>query len=96
MIFITYIIGLLYSPYIYSIIFGVALLTAYIFTKLRGDNVVISTLRNLSNIGLTYFSSQLILFYATILWVSGRSLHKWKKVEDVRKEFKPIRGDETT
>jgi biofilm PGA synthesis N-glycosyltransferase PgaC len=44
--------------------------------------------RAVVNLGLTFLSSQIFLFYATVLWISGRSLHKWQKVEGVREKWK--------
>ena len=44
--------------------------------------------RTVVDLGSTFFASQFFLLYATILWISGRSLHKWQKVEDIRKEWK--------
>jgi hypothetical protein len=43
----------------------------------------------------SFFNSQLLLLYALLLWVSGRSLHKWKKVASVRNKEKWVSGNAT-
>jgi biofilm PGA synthesis N-glycosyltransferase PgaC len=57
----------------------------YVFGKIRVGNVF-QKLRAYSSLAVSFSISQLYLFYALVLWVSGRSLHKWQKVEDVRKQ----------
>jgi len=73
------------------------ILLCFPFVLLTGLLVLSGTRRNyrilkkgrvISNLALSFFSSQILLFYALILWIFGRSLHKWQKVEDIREEWK--------
>jgi cellulose synthase/poly-beta-1,6-N-acetylglucosamine synthase-like glycosyltransferase len=54
----------------------------------RSNNRFPAKIRTAWSFILNFFSSQFLLIYALILWVSGRSLHKWQKVEDTRREWK--------
>jgi len=87
--FAGFFVGLFfYNIYLFSIfIFLIAFLL--LITKVKSSNVLISTINSIANLSITFVSSQIMLFYALLLWLSGRSLHKWKKVDDVRKEFNP-------
>ena len=67
-----------------------ALLVGFIFlSRTKKDNKVLRRGRETSSLVVSFLSSQLILLYALFLWISGRSLHKWQKVEEIRKEWKP-------
>jgi len=59
----------------------------YVFGKMKVSNVL-QKLRDYSSLAVSFSISQLYLFYGLVLWVSGRSLHKWQKVEDIRKQWK--------
>lgn len=59
-----------------------------VLSRTRKNNRILKKGRVISNLALSFLSSQLLLFYALILWIFGRSLHKWQKVEDIRKEWK--------
>jgi poly-beta-1,6-N-acetyl-D-glucosamine synthase len=84
----VFFVGLfLFNIYLFAL--SLVLLAAVLLaTKVKSGNSIISGINSGANLFLTFFSSQVILFYALLLWLSGRSLHKWKKVDDVRKEFK--------
>jgi biofilm PGA synthesis N-glycosyltransferase PgaC len=56
----------------------------YVLSKVKASNVFWKKLRDYASLFLSFSISQLYLFYASILWIFGRSLHKWQKVEDVR------------
>ncbi len=58
-----------------------------LMNRTQSDNSLFLFFRKVSSIGVTYVGSQLILVYAFILWVSGKSLHKWKKVETIREAW---------
>lgn len=76
----------LYSPIL--LFSPVALLVVlFILSRIRTSNRVLGKVVTVSCFATTFLSSQVLLFYALILWASGRSLHKWQKVEDVRKEW---------
>ena len=62
-----------------GLIFGLS----HMQTKNRGSG----KLRNVACLIMSFFSSQVFLFYALILWIFGRSLHKWQKVEDIRRKW---------
>ncbi len=59
-----------------------------VLSRTRRNYRILKKGRAISNYALSFLSSQLLLFYALILWIFGRSLHKWQKVEDIRKEWK--------
>lgn len=44
-------------------------------------------LPDVHNLFISFVSSQLILFAAILLCIQGKSLHKWQKVEEIRKEW---------
>ena len=70
------------------LIFPLALLFGTVgLSRLRSNEHVLAALRSLSSLFVSFVSSQLILEYGLWLWLSGRSLHKWKKVDDIRKEW---------
>jgi len=73
-----------------SLIFSLSIVLAlfvFFMSYVRSKNRIINTISSISTIGVSFFSSQIILFYGMLLWVSGRSLHKWKKVEAIREEW---------
>jgi len=76
----------LFSWYLVVIVL-VLLGCVFALSRTRADNRILKKGRTAASLGLSFLSSQLILFYALVLWISGRSLHKWQKVEDVRKEW---------
>jgi cellulose synthase/poly-beta-1,6-N-acetylglucosamine synthase-like glycosyltransferase len=76
-----------YSPILLlSLLFSFVLLFA--LSKVRGDNRILNAEKAAVNLLLSFLSMQLFLFYALMLWISGRSLHKWQKVDDIRKQWK--------
>jgi hypothetical protein len=58
-------------------------------SKIPSGDGVPGKVRGFGSLVLSFATSQVLLFYALLLWVSGRSLHKWQKVDDIRKEWKP-------
>lgn len=77
----------LYAPILFLFVLGlfVAVIT---MSKSRSENSVLKKLSKWASLFLSFLSSQVILFYALMLWISGKSLHKWQKVEDIRREWK--------
>ena len=61
--------------------------SVYLVRKLKSRNMFLKKVKDYATLFNCFSISQLYLFYALVLWVSGRSLHKWQKVEDVRKQF---------
>ncbi len=76
-----------YYPIVLVGVFSAFLIMVY-SSSIQSNNRLLKLFKQISSIGLTYISSQLILVYALILWVSGKSLHKWKKVDTIREEWK--------
>jgi len=87
-LFTMFLVGLAsYAPIL--LCFPFALLAGLlVLSGTRKNTRLLKKGRAMSNLALSFLSSQLFLFYALILWMSGRSLHKWRKVEDIRKEWK--------
>ena len=56
-------------------------------SKLGDSNLFIQKIKAASSLLNSFLSSQLFLFYALLLWVSGHSLHKWQKVADIREQW---------
>ena len=70
------------------LIFPVALFVGMLgLSRLRSNSHGLAKLRPISLLIVGFLSSQLILVYGLCLWISGRSLHKWKKVDDIRQEW---------
>jgi len=77
----------LYAPVL--LFFPLALLSGLlVLSRIRNNNWILEKGKSMSNLALGFFGSQVLLFYALVLWISGRSLHKWQKVEDIREEWK--------
>ena len=76
--------------YSYALFFSLLALLAVLFglSRVRGSNRILRGARGFASLAFSFLGSQLFLFYALVLWVSGHSLHVWQKVEDVRKEWK--------
>jgi len=73
---------------IYIAILGLILLgLAFALTNLKANNSLFERTRNIFSLALSFLSMELYLFYGLLLTLSGKSLHKWKKVDAVRKEF---------
>jgi len=60
----------------------------FVLGRTKGENGLLKKAKRISSITFNFFLSQLILVYALILWIFGRSLHKWQKVEEIRKKWK--------
>jgi biofilm PGA synthesis N-glycosyltransferase PgaC len=60
----------------------------YLVSKLKTSSKWLGKIVDYATLLSCFSTSQLYLVYGLILWVTGRSLHKWQKVEDVRK--KPV------
>lgn len=71
-----------YNPYL-SLFFISLFLLLLVLAKLPRTGLLTKA-KSISFLMTSFLSSQIILFYALLLWKSGRSLHKWKKVEGVR------------
>ena len=70
------------------LIFPAALLFGMLaLSRLKSNNYGLAKLRSISSLFFSFLSSQLLLFYGLCLWLSGRSLHKWQKVDDIRQEW---------
>lgn len=84
---VTFFAGLaLYSWPLFGV-FAVLCLGIYVSSRISGGSL--ARIRGVSSFVVSFASSQVLLIYALLLWVSGRSLHKWQKVDDIRKEWKP-------
>jgi len=77
---------LLFSWVLFALVF-VVLGCIYGLTRVNDDNFLQKKLRGASSLFSSFFISQFLLCYGLLLWITGRSLHKWKKVEDVRKDY---------
>jgi biofilm PGA synthesis N-glycosyltransferase PgaC len=86
--FVTFSLALaIYNPML--IVFPSVLLASLFFlSRTRNNNKILKKAREISSVFMSFLSSQLILIYALLLWISGHSLHKWQKVEDIRDEWK--------
>lgn len=73
-----------------SLLIAAVLLGIFIaLGKLPGDNSLARKTRACASLFSSFFSSQVFLFYALLLWISGRSLHRWQKVEEIRSKWNP-------
>jgi len=77
----------LYDPVLLLLALGLFVAVTAL-SRSQSESYVLKKLNKWAGLFISFLSSQIILFYALILWISGRSLHKWQKVEDVRKEWK--------
>jgi len=85
----------LYVPILFLFTLGL-FVTVIVISKNRSENFVIKKLSKWASLFISFLSSQVILFYALILWISGKSLHKWQKIGDIRKEWKTYNGASTS
>jgi biofilm PGA synthesis N-glycosyltransferase PgaC len=92
--FVTFFLAMaFYNPLL--LFFPPALLVGlWLLSRTRRNHRILKEARKISSLSVSFLSSQLILFYALILWISGRSLHRWQKVEDIRKEWRLDSGGE--
>ena len=86
--FVAFFIALAFYNPILLIFQSVLLASLYFLSKTRSNNKILKKARELSSVLMSFVSSQLILIRALLLWVSGHSLHKWQKVEDIRDKWK--------
>ena len=74
-----------YNPLL-LLVFTVLLVGLVGLSRIKSGSL--SNLVSFSSLFTSFLNSQVILVYAQALWVSGRSLHKWQKVDDIRQEWK--------
>lgn len=85
--FITFLLALtLYSPILLLVPLCIALALVFL-SRIKTRNRILGRVKMVSSLLLSSVTSQFILFSALVLWLSGRSLHKWQKVEDIRAEW---------
>ena len=77
-------ISLLYFNEILFFLSSFIMMLLIVLSSIDSDNALLKFGRNFSTLVLSFLSSQIILIYALVLWLSGRSLHKWEKVEAIR------------
>ena len=77
-------ISLLYFNEILFFLSSFIMILLIVLSSIDSDNALLKFGRNFSTLVLSFLSSQIILIYALVLWLSGRSLHKWEKVEAIR------------
>lgn len=84
----TFLVGLaLFNPFI-QVILAFSFLILFGLSRIQSENIVLKIERTLVNTVLNFLSLQLTLLYSIALLIRGKSLHKWQKVEDIRREWK--------
>jgi cellulose synthase/poly-beta-1,6-N-acetylglucosamine synthase-like glycosyltransferase len=86
---VSFSVSLALYSWVWFAVLGVLVLAVLGLSRIGGGGGVLGRVRGCVNLAMSFVSSQALLFYALLLWVSGRSLHKWQKVDDIRKEWKP-------
>jgi cellulose synthase/poly-beta-1,6-N-acetylglucosamine synthase-like glycosyltransferase len=76
----------LYNPLVMVLLVTI-LLGVVGLSRLKSNLNILNQMICFSSILTTFMGSQLILLNAMVLWLLGHSLHKWQKVDDVRKEW---------
>lgn len=84
-----------YNFVVFASLLAIIALSFLLFKKV---NLIkkIKIISAIFNATINFLESQAILVYALFLWVSGRSLHKWKKVEDIRTSWREDTRTEKT
>lgn len=90
-LFVFFLIGLFstlfytYSSlviYLVILLFLTASFLVYLGNKISKKNV------NIIDFATSFLSSQFMLLMGLIYWLSGRSLHKWQKIEEIREKWR--------